>query len=311
MSQVTPSEVLAEVSAAIPAACRENIIIIGSLAAGYHFFCQDESKAIRTKDVDCVLEPFHAAVGAGQSIARQLLDAHWQRRTAGEHQIPGNAETPVDQLPAVRLYPPGVDPNSEDAWFIELLTVPESAEGGKKWTRLPLAEGHFGLPTFRFLSITAYDPLPAADLGIRYARPEMMALANLLEHSAIKPDRMSGLIGGRAIKRSNKDLGRVLAITTPADLDDYRPWARTWQKALKTCFPHEWRKLALKADAGLRALLASQADLEEAHHTCINGLLSSQPPTQDALIAAAERLLGDAVETLETLAKAEPPTIPQ
>jgi len=85
MSQVTPSKVLAEVSAAVPAACRENIVIIGSLAAGYHFFGDDESKAVRTKDVDCVLEPFHAAVGAGQSIARQLLDAGWQRRMKGDH----------------------------------------------------------------------------------------------------------------------------------------------------------------------------------------------------------------------------------
>ena len=30
MSRVTPSKVLAEVSAAVPAACRENIVIIGS-----------------------------------------------------------------------------------------------------------------------------------------------------------------------------------------------------------------------------------------------------------------------------------------
>jgi hypothetical protein len=142
MSQVTPSKVLAEVSAAVPAACRENIVIIGSLAAGYHFFGDDESKAVRTKDVDCVLEPFHAAVGAGQSIARQLLDAGWQRRMKGDHQNPGNEETPVDQLPAVRLYPPEANPDSEEAWFIELLTVPESAAGsGKEWTRIPLAEG--------------------------------------------------------------------------------------------------------------------------------------------------------------------------
>jgi len=163
MSQVTPSKVLAEVSAAVPTACRENIVTIGSLAAGYHFFGDDESKAVRTKDVDCVLEPFHAAVGAGQSIARQLLDAGWQRRMQGDHQNPGNDQTPVDQLPAVRLYPPEANPDSEEAWFIELLTVPESAEGtGKEWTRLPLAEGHFGLPTFRFLSIIAFDPLPAA-----------------------------------------------------------------------------------------------------------------------------------------------------
>lgn len=300
MSQVTPSKVLTEVAAAVPAACRENIVIIGSLAAGYHFFGYDESKAVRTKDVDCVLEPFHAAVGAGQSIARQLLDAGWQQRMQGDHQNPGNDQTPVDQLPAVRLYPPEANPDSEEAWFIELLTVPDSAEvTGRKWTRLPLAEGHFGLPTFRFLSITAYDPLPVGELGIRYARPEMMALANLLEHPEIKPDRMKGLFAGLAIKRSNKDLGRVLAIATLADLDDYRPWAIQWQKALETCFPDEWQSLSLRVGHGLRALLKSPTDLEEAHHTCLNGLLASQPPTIDALRAAGDRILGDVVETLE------------
>jgi hypothetical protein len=301
MSQVTPSKVLAEVSAAVPAVCRENIVIIGSLAAGYHFFGDDESKAVRTKDVDCILEPFHAAVGAGQSIARQLLDAGWQRRMQGDHQKPGNKQTPVDQLPAVRLYPPEANPDSEEAWFIELLTVPESPKINEPWTRLPLAEGHFGLPTFRFLSITAFDPLPAGQLGIRYARPEMMALANLLEHPEIKPERMSGLFAGRATKRSNKDLGRVLAIATLADLEDYRPWARVWQEALQACFPDEWRDLAKRAGNGLRGLLGSEIDFEEAHHTCRNGLLASQPPGIDALRAAGERLLGDAVETLETL----------
>lgn len=250
-----------------------------------------------------VLAELSAAVSAGQTITRQLLDEGWQRRTEGDHQLPGNETTPVNDLPAVRLYPPGVDPDSEEAWFIELLTVPESPEDqGKKWTRLPLAEGHFGLPTFRFLSITAFDPLPAGNLGIRYARPEMMALANLLEHPEIKPERMKGLFAGRAIKRSNKDLGRVLAIATLADLDDYRPWATAWSDALKACFPGEWQTLALRAGAGLRAVMASQSDFEEAHHTCLNGLLASQPPSQDSLFAAGERLLVDAVETLEAAA---------
>lgn len=302
MSQISPSKVLAEVAAAVPKACLENIVVIGSLAAGYHFFGDDPTKAIRTKDVDCVLAPFQAAVGAGQSIARQLLDAGWKRRIEGDHQQPGDADTPVDKLPAVRLFPPGVDPNSEGAWFIELLTVPESPEDhGRKWTRLPLAEGHFGLPTFRFISITAYDALPADDLGIRYARPEMMALANLLEHPEIKPDTMSGLFANRSIKRSNKDLGRVLAIATLANLDDYRPWAASWQQALQTCFPDEWQTLALRVGNGLRALLESPSDLEEAQHTCLNGLLASQPPSLDALRAAGERVLGEVVETLEDL----------
>jgi len=300
MSKVSPSKVLAEVSDAVPVGCRENIVVIGSLAAGYHFFRGDDSKMVRTKDVDCVLEPFHAAVGAGQSIARQLLDAGWQRRMLGEHQEPGTDETPEDELPAVRLYPPNTDPNSEEAWFLELLTVPESNDAsGKDWTRLPLDEGHFGLPTFRFLSITAFNPLQAGDLGIRYARPEMMALANLLEHPEIKPDRMSSLIAGLAVKRSNKDLGRVLAIATLADLDDYRPWATAWLEVLKTCFPDEWKDLARRTGNGLRELLDSETDFDEAHHTCLNGLLASQPPSLEALRAAGERVLGDAIETLE------------
>lgn len=303
MSRVSPAKVLAEVAAAVPVSCLENIVIIGSLAAGYHFFGDDEAKAVRTKDVDCVLEPFHAAVGAGQDIARQLLDAGWQRRAQGDHQSPGNEQTPDDQLPAVRLYPPGVEPDSEEAWFIELLTVPESDQGsGQAWTRLQLAEGHFGLPSFRFLSITAFNPLWAGNLGIRYARPEMMALANLLEHPKIKTNQMSGLFAGRAIKRSNKDLGRVLAIAKLAALDDYRPWATEWKEALEHCFPERWRDLAKGAGAGIVELMRSETDFEEAHYTCINGLLASQPPSIDAFRAAGDRLIGDAIEALESLA---------
>jgi hypothetical protein len=132
----------------------------------------------------------------------------------------------------------------------------------------------------------------------------MMALANLLEHPGIKPDRMSGWFAGRAIKRSNKDLGRVLAIATLADLDDYRPWAKLWREALQTCFPGEWRELAQRAGNGMRELLTSEADLEEAHHTCLHGLLASQPPTLPALRAVGDRVLGEGIETLEALAKA-------
>ena len=299
MSQLSPSQVLNQVSRAIPEECRTYIVIIGSLAAGYHFFGDDSSKSVRTKDVDCVLEPFAAAVGAGQIIARQLLDAGWQRRAVGEHQTPGKADTPVEQLPAVRLYPPDVDLTEEESWFLEFLTVPESsADMGKVWTRLQLKEGHFALPTFRFLAIAAYDPLPASDLGIRYARPEMMALANLLEHPEIKPDPMSAPFAGRSIKRSNKDLGRVLAIATLADLDDFGAWVDPWRKALQSCFPDEWQELAVRAGAGLRKLLDHPEDFNEARHTCANGLLASQAPSEAALRAAGERLLGDALEVL-------------
>lgn len=303
MRHVSPSEVLAVVADAVPEECRANIIIIGSLAAGYHFFGEDPNKAVRTKDVDCLLEPFDAAVPAGQNILRRLTDAGWKQRETGKHATPGDERTPVEALPAVRLYPPGADPDSEDAWFIELLTVPDGATGESgKWTRLVMDEGHFGLPTFRYLSIAAYEPQFVGSLGIRYARPEMMALANLLEHPEIKAERMSGMFAGRAIKRSNKDLGRTLAIAYLADLDDYRPWGLEWRVALEACFPYEWPVLARRVGNGLRALLGNDGDLEEALHTCINGLLTSHPPTPEAFRAVGERLLGDAIGTLESLA---------
>lgn len=303
MSNLTPFQVLKAVADAVPSDCHPNIVIIGSLAAGFHFFGKDASKAVRTKDIDCVLEPFHAAVGTGQNLAAQLLAAGWTQQ-AGELAVtPGNADTPDDKLPVVRLYPPGIEQTAAEAWFLELLTVPKSSEvKGKEWTRLELPQGHFGLPTFRFLSVIAHQPLSVADLGIRYAQPMNMALANLLEHPIIKPDLMSSLFAERAIKRSNKDLGRVLAITILADLNDYSPWADAWQAALEACFPLEWKAIASNAGSGLRALLNSDEDLEQAQYTCANGLLASQPPTLDELRTAADRLLGDAIERLEEAA---------
>ena len=300
MSQLSPSAVFFQVSEAVPESCRGNIVIIGSLAAGYHFYHGNRAISVRTKDVDCILEPFQEAVSAGRETARQLLDAGWQRRQKGEHVEPGDESTPEDQLPAVRLYPPGVDPEDADAWFIEFLTVPESEDAPEKsWTRMSIEEGHFGIPSFRFLSITAFEPLAIEKLGIRYARPEMMALANLLEHPEIKPERMSGLIAELSIKRSNKDLGRVIAIAVMADLDDYGVWRPLWEKALQHCFPSSWKKLASRVGGGLRELLNSEEDFKEAYHTCINGLLSSKTISQEALHIAGERMLVDLIEPLE------------
>lgn len=52
------------------------------------------------------------------------------------------------------------------------------------------------------MSLAAFRPTKT-EFGIYRARPEMMALALLLEHPTIKPETMSGLIEGRKIKRSN------------------------------------------------------------------------------------------------------------
>lgn len=127
MSDVRPWEALERIARAVPESCRPHIVIIGSLAAGYAFFGEDEQMAVRTKDIDCLLKPFQVAVEKGQAIARQLLDAHWQPKQDGDFSQPGSPETPDSDLPAIRLYPPGVDPADPNAWFIELLTEPESS----------------------------------------------------------------------------------------------------------------------------------------------------------------------------------------
>ena len=52
MELMSPDDVLAQIASALPPTCRDNVIIVGSLAAGFHFFSGDPERAIRTKDVD-------------------------------------------------------------------------------------------------------------------------------------------------------------------------------------------------------------------------------------------------------------------
>jgi len=301
MKLVSPGAVLAQIAAAIPTDCRENLIIIGSLAVGYHFFGDNKAIRVLTKDADCLLSPRIKAIPAGVAITERLIHEHWQFRPDETWSKPGDANTKDENLPAVRLHPPGTTD-----WFIELLTVPESpTDRGKRWIRLKTSAGHFGLCSFGFLSLANYEPI-RTPLGIYVAQPKLMALANLLEHPGIRPETMTGLIGGREIKRSNKDLGRVLAIVRLSigqNEDALLQWPAHWQEALQSRFPNDWRDLARQAGTGLRKLLDSPNDLEEARHTCVFGLLASLPPTADQLRIVGQRLMADAIEPLEERAK--------
>ncbi|HPO14589.1 MAG TPA: hypothetical protein PLI09_14190 [Candidatus Hydrogenedentes bacterium] len=279
----------------MPVEFLENIVVIGSLAAGYYFFKGNSSLHVRTKDIDCILSPRMIAVDAGVAIVDRLIGIGWRPREEGNFGLPGTPKTPDHKLPAVRLYPPNTT-----AWFIELLTVPRSEDEGNSWTRLELPSGHYGLPCFRYLSIAAHDPIKTA-LGLYCARPEMMALANLLEHPVIGTQTMNSLFAGRSIKRGNKDLGRVLALARLSE-NEIENWHEAWHRAIKTCFPTNWRNLAVHAGDGLRALLDSREDMMEAFITCITGLLAYRAVTQDQLRITGLRLVQEVIEPLEQAA---------
>jgi hypothetical protein len=301
LRRVSPRAVLERVARAIPEDCRANIIIIGSLAVGYHFFGNDPEMLVHTKDIDCLLAPHVQAIPVGRAVTERLFGEGWTYRVSSEWPSPGDENTPEDRLPVVRLNPPG-----SNEWFVELLAVPESsADRNREFSRLETSAGHFVLPSYGFLSIPEYKPV-STDYGICIARPEMMALANLLEHPTIDEQTMSTPIGGRVLKRSNKDLGRVLAISRLSDGPTIENWPQLWMEALRYKFGNEWSSLALRTGQGMRQLLGPRnaPDFEEARHSCEFGLLVSQPPQSHQLRATGERLVEDAIVPFEKLARA-------
>ena len=298
MEFVNPARIITEIASAIPEETRKELIVIGSLAVGYCYFRNQDDMTVRTKDADCLLSPRQHAIVTGISITDTLIESGWRYARELSGREPGDSDTPDHELPAVRLWPP-----DSSRWFVELLTDPDaSAQGGKQWVRISTKHGDFGLCSFRFLALLSHRP-ESTDIGIRIARPEMMALANLLSHPGIEPETMSAGFAGRPeIKRSNKDLGRVLAIAWLAMREDENAllhWPAIWAEALQSKFADEAVELAPAAGSGIRALLTSEEDLEQAHFSCANGLLAAVNLTLEQFRIVGLRLLQDAIEPFE------------
>jgi hypothetical protein len=291
MNILDPTLLFDLIAAHVPKDLHQNILVVGSLAAAYHHRDKLGIDGVNTKDADVIVQPA-GAIDQCREIAIRLLDEGWRRV---DRCRPWPENHPEEKLEAVRLYPP-----SSDAYFIELLGMPDREQTAPKiMVPLPLPDGWYALPVFRYMGIVAVDRR-VAESGLGYAAPEMMTLANLLAHPTLGTDRMTGLIGGRKLLRAAKDLGRVLALARLAEREDTEHWAESWDRALRTTYSAEQANaLAKRAGSGLRALLEDDAAFEEAHHAVNDGLLSGIGVTLPQLRLVGAQLLADAIEPLE------------
>ncbi len=289
---LAPHEVLASVADAIPVDLRKDIIIVGSLAAAYQLL-RDDDQSVRTKDVDGMVAPHAKAVVAATNVTNSLIDSGWTPKVNEGFELPSDEQTDAKNLPVVRLQPP-----NNAGWFLELLGAPSAIapdEHGALRTaqRIRAKASHFELPSFAYLGVVQYMPTES-EYQLRIATPQMMALANLLHHPEIGVTRMGASISGRKIKRSNKDLGRVVAMAHLMDLlneDALEAWPQLWRDALQMYAPRNAEELLKIAPSGLHALAESYEDLDEALHSVNQGLLSQRPLTSFAFEIALKRLL--------------------
>lgn len=227
MNKLDPNELFERIARDVPSELHQHLFVTGSLAAAYHYQSKLQGQAINTKDADLVVHPAGNVLSC-REMSERLLKNHWRRT---EECYPMKSAEPVDNLRAIRLFPP-----ESNTYFIEFLNIPgEDQHDAKRWIPMELSDGWYGLPSFRFLGIASIDRI-ASHAGLEYANPSMMAFANLLSHPEVGTSRMeSGTM--RGLLRSAKDLGRVIALAHLAGREETETWSAPWLNAAKTCFP--------------------------------------------------------------------------
>jgi hypothetical protein len=286
MKKLDPEMLFARLACDIPRKMHGDFFVAGSLAAAYRFRAELEDRAVNTKDADLVIHPSGNAGGC-ERTAKTLLKLGWTRTEECYSQPECE---PINSLRAIRLYPP----DSRD-YFLEFLGLPPSDQREpKRWIPLKIIDGWYGLPCFRFAGLMSFQRLKS-EVGIEYAAPATMALANLLSHPAIGPERIeSGPM--RGILRSAKDLGRAIALAHLSERKETEKWPEIWHDALAGCFPADWKTLANHVGSGLMALVKDSDALEEARQTTEMGLLKGLNISTKTLKADGLRLIVDAIE---------------
>ncbi len=229
MNQLDPVELFQAISSDIPKHLHQNLFVTGSLAAAYHYRTRLQGQAINTKDTDLVVHPA-GNVTSCKEITEELLNSGWRPT---DNCFSMAKPEPVGELRAIRLFPP-----ASNTYFIEFLNIPEKDQvEAKSWIPMQLADGWYGLPSFRFLGIVAINRATSG-VDLEYASPPMMALANLLSHPEVGSQRIeSGAMQG--VLRSAKDLGRVIALAHLAGREVTETWQEQWTHAVKNCFPSQ------------------------------------------------------------------------
>jgi hypothetical protein len=271
-TELDAAALLQRVAEKVPPRLRANVVVVGSIATAWAFRDISGTSTVATKDIDLILRPAVDAVGTAETLAGELLTSGWAPRySPGFGQ--GSAQTPDDQLPALRLAPPA----ERDGWFIELLAEPQRGQAVRRhWRRFITPAGHFALPSFRYMPVAVRAP-ESTPFGIRVAQPANMALAHLLEHA--DPDRtpISSIAGNPP--RFIKDAGRAVSLWWLANqqqVDAATTWHGAWTEALRAL--HRDKAAELRSST-LGALDALADYLPEAHRIAVTSVLAPHGTT--------------------------------
>lgn len=304
MNYLYPNEVLQRISETLTPEQRSKIIIVGSLAAAYSLSKPGRPQGVYTKDVDTMITPHAAAIITGEEVANQLLDSKWELRPDPQWGAPAPAEEPAATRPLVRLHPPG-----DDRWFIELMAAPDLTKAPQLQREFhPIAthHGHFSLVSFGYLGLVLHDA-KESEYGVKVATPAMMALANMLHHPKVYPDLIRGDYYARPVKRSSKDLGRVVALAVLGDTEETDTWAERWWLALQSTYPRDAAALAAGAGTGLVEMLGNAEDTDQALYTCSVGLLAGLNVTTGVFGRFGALVVEEAIKPLAAMAQAPRP----